>query len=150
ISTCCEIGAVSVTNDPEIRTAMRNYGENVGMSFQIQDDVLDYTSRTNILGKPIGNDIKEGKLTLPLIYACTQAPKSEAKNIVSLVKGKNITQKQVDFVQSFVKNHGGIEYATEQALNKVRSATENLERFPDSNIKQSLVNFAHFVVSREK
>ena len=94
--------------------------------------------------------IKEGKLTLPLIYACTQAPKSEAKNIVSLVKGKNITQKQVDFVQSFVKNHGGIEYATEQALNKVRSATKNLERFPDSNIKQSLVNFAHFVVSREK
>lgn len=150
ISTCCEIGAVSVTNDPEIRTAMRNYGENVGMAFQIQDDVLDYTSRTNILGKPIGNDIKEGKLTLPLIYACTQAPKSEAKNIVSLVKGKNISQKQVDFVQSFVKNHGGIEYATEQALNKVRSATENLERFPDSNIKQSLVNFAHFVVSREK
>lgn len=149
ISTCCEIGAVSASNSPEIRHAMRDFGEHVGMAFQIRDDVLDY-SRTTLIGKPAGNDIREGKLTLPLIYACSRAPRKEAKDIIDIVKSKKVNQKGVNEVQDFVRNYGGIDYANTQALTMVQKATANLEIFPDSLIKQTLLSFARFVVEREK
>lgn len=149
ISTCCEIGAVSATGDSDIRTALRTYGENVGLAFQIQDDILDYTSRTTILGKPIGNDIKEGKITLPLITACANADNSESKKIISLVKSKKVSQKEIDYVQTFVREHKGIERAQAQAQSKVNTALSALSRFDDSIAKQTLTSFAGFVISRE-
>jgi octaprenyl-diphosphate synthase len=149
ISTCCEIGAVSASHDSDIRTALRTYGENVGLAFQIQDDILDYTSRTTILGKPIGNDIKEGKITLPLITACTNADAHESKKIISLVKSKKVSQKEIDYVQSFVREHKGIERAQAQAQMKVDTALSALARFDDSIAKQTLTSFAGFVISRE-
>lgn len=150
LSTCCEIGAVSATANKEHHEALKEYGERVGMAFQIRDDVLDYESKTVILGKPIGNDIKEGKLTLPLIYACSRATKKEASAIIKKVKSGKVDQKIVDEVQQFVRSQGGIDYANTKANEMVEHALACLHHFPESTIKTTLVEFARYVVERNK
>jgi len=149
LSTCCEIGAASSTGDPERHRMLREYGENVGMAFQIRDDVLDYVGRRSITGKPTGLDLSEKKLTLPLIYALRQAPKKEGKDILSMVKngGKKI---RVNDVVTFVKKYGGIEYAEGKARQYSALAKDALCSFSASPSKDSLAAFADFVMQREK
>ncbi len=150
ISTCCEIGAISATDDTDTQIRLRNFGEQLGLAFQIRDDVLDYTSRTAILGKPVGNDIREGKLTLPLIYALQQSRNGEVKKILSLVKSKKANDKEVAYVHDFVQASGGNAYAQRKARELATEATHLLSVFPDSAYKTSLLNFAAYVVDREK
>lgn len=150
ISTCCEIGAVSATDNQESRTALRDYGELVGIAFQIQDDILDYTSRSSIIGKPIGNDIKEKKITLPMIYACENVEKSEARAIIKSVKSGNLSAKNVEEIIRFVERNHGITRAQEKAHSIIREAKEKIAHFPDSPAKTSLMNFADYVVERTK
>jgi octaprenyl-diphosphate synthase len=149
ISTCCEIGAASVSEDPEKARLLRNYGENVGLAFQIRDDMLDYTGRKSITGKPTGLDLSEKKLTLPLIHAFTKASRGEKSEILSMIKNGGKKMK-VTRVVEFVRVHGGLEYAAEQARHYAARATEQLAQFPDSPSKRSLEDFASFVVIREK
>jgi len=148
-STCCLIGSLSSTDNPEFHTALKQYGELVGIAFQIRDDILDYTSRSAILGKPIANDIKEKKLTLPLIYAASKAPKNNAKEIISIVKKGKPTSESIQRVFNFVNEYGGIEYATKKAMELSQNAKELLEIFPESESKNSLLQFADFVASRD-
>ncbi|MFM8437607.1 MAG: polyprenyl synthetase family protein, partial [Candidatus Kapaibacterium sp.] len=101
LSACCEIGAMSATDDVHVHTRLRRFGESLGQAFQIRDDVLDYTSRTSILGKPVGNDIREGKITLPLLLAQRHADASDAKKIIAIVKKKGASDKDVTHVQDF-------------------------------------------------
>lgn len=150
ISTCCEIGAVSSTADPEIRTALRNYGEYVGLAFQIRDDILDYVSRSKVLGKPVANDLKEKKITLPLIYACSQVSPKEAKRVVSAVKSGKLSDDDIANIMAFVEKNGGIAYATRRAFEFAEQAKHILGKFPDSPAKRSLCAFADFVVNRAK
>ncbi len=150
ISTCCEIGAISASAEPSVHEALRQFGEQLGMAFQIRDDVLDYTSRSSILGKPVGNDVREGKLTLPLIYALQQSRNGEVKKIISLVKSKKANDKQVEYVQGFVQANGGNEYAQQKAEQLVAEAVACIQPFPDSAFKQSLLSFAEYVIRREK
>jgi octaprenyl-diphosphate synthase len=149
LSTCCEIGAASASSNPEHRRLLREYGELVGLAFQIRDDILDYTGRKSITGKPTGLDLSEKKLTLPLIHALAVAPKAEAKEILAMVKkgGKKVN---VGEVVDFVTKHGGIAYATDRATKYAREAQELLTAFPESPARQSLVAFADFVVERQK
>jgi len=149
ISTCCEIGAASASRDPEMVRLMREYGENVGLAFQIRDDMLDFTGRRSITGKPVGLDLSEKKLTLPLIHAFTKASRKEKGEILSMIKngGKKMKVKRV---VEFVTGHGGLEYAAERARHFAAAATERLAPFPDSPSKRSLESFARFVVTREK
>ena len=149
LSTCTEIGATSSTNDTQKHELLRNYGENVGLAFQIRDDLLDYVGRKSITGKPTGLDLNEKKLTLPLIYAFTQAPKREGKEILGMIKsgGKKSNVKRV---LEFVEMNGGIDYATQRAREYSAAAKAQLSSFPDSPSKQSLISFADFVVDREK
>ena len=149
LSTCCEIGATSGTNDPEKRRRLREYGENVGLAFQIRDDLLDYTGRKSITGKPIGLDLNEKKLTLPLIYALTQAPRGEGRDILSMIKdgGKRM---KVQLVVDFVRRHGGLDYAAAKARAFASHATDALAPFPESPSKAALIGFADFVIEREK
>ncbi len=149
LSTCSEIGAASATESDEHRIAMRNYGENVGMAFQIRDDILDYTSRKSILGKPIGGDMKEKKMTLPLIYSLQQAGKSESKKIMKIIKN-GAAGKEIQYVVDFVIRNGGIAYAEERSHDFGNQARENISIFPDSDAKQSLLSFVNFVMEREK
>jgi len=149
LSTCCEIGAASSSDDPEKHRLMREYGEQVGIAFQIRDDLLDYIGRKSITGKPTGLDLSEKKLTLPLIHAISQAPPKEGKDIIGMIKngGKKVN---VGKIVDFVTTHGGIEYASARALFFANRAKETLGCFQDSPSKNSLMAFADFVIERNK
>lgn len=148
ISACCEIGARSVGADEDIAKKMYRFGELVGIAFQIKDDLFDYTN-TNLIGKPVGIDIKEQKMTLPLIYSINTASKSEKKWLIRSVKKYNLDKKRVAEVIEYVKNHGGLNYA-EQAMYDYRDkALRILDDFPDSQSKESLATLLNYVVERK-
>lgn len=149
LSTCSEIGAASTTDDPALRKAMKDYGENVGMAFQIRDDILDFTSRKSILGKPSGGDIKEKKITLPLIHALKEAPKADAKRVLKMIKA-GASDKDVERIVEFVRTNGGIAYAERRAQEYGNAARACLSALPESEARQSLEHFIDFVMEREK
>ena len=148
ISTCCEIGARAATDDDNKINAMRDYGENLGIAFQIRDDILDYVGSSKIFGKPLGGDIKEKKLTLPLIHALKNSSDGEAKSILSAIKngGKKLN---VDHVIEFVKTHKGISYAENVSNEYALKAINNLSVFENSEAKAGLESLVRFVVERK-
>ncbi len=149
LSTCSEIGAASTTDDAEQRALMKDFGENVGMAFQIRDDILDYTSRKSILGKPIGGDMKEKKITLPLIHALLHASKKDSRRVLKMIKN-GADGRAVEYVVDFVQQNGGIHYAEKRAKDFGNQARVCLKPFPDSDAKRSLEMFVDFVMEREK
>jgi octaprenyl-diphosphate synthase len=149
LSTCCEIGAASATRNEEEQQMMREYGENVGLAFQIRDDLLDYVGRKSITGKPTGLDLNEKKLTLPLIHAISKAPKKEGKQILSMIKNGGKKMKVGEIVE-FVTRYDGLEYAANRAIHHAVEAKSSIAPFSDSPAKRSLVAFADFVVHRDK
>ncbi len=146
-SACTDIGAASTTQDPEKRNLLKAYGENVGLAFQIRDDLLDYLGRKSILGKSTGSDIKEKKLTLPLIYALQNSNRHEATQALRYIK-KGARQKEIAWVLDFVRANGGIEYSSRKAEEFAALASNSLISFPDSPVKQSLLQFVDFVMER--
>ncbi len=149
LSTCTQIGAASVTADEGIIGCMRVFGENLGMVFQIRDDLLDYVGRKSITGKPTGLDMKEKKLTLPLIYAFTQAPRGESKSILRTIKN-GAKKKELQHVVEFVHNFGGIDYAAKKAEHYSAMALQALEPLPHTLSKEALRMFVDFVMERTK
>ncbi|MFT4737347.1 MAG: octaprenyl-diphosphate synthase [Cyclobacteriaceae bacterium] len=148
ITSCCEVGAASAEASPESIRLMANFGTNVGMAFQIKDDLFDYGNTS--IGKPTGIDIKEKKMTLPLIYSLNQVGSSERKRVISLIKKSADKPKNVKEVISFVKETGGIEYATEVMHEYHSKATGILDSFPDSQYKTSLKQLVQFTINRTK
>lgn len=147
LATCTEIGAASSSDDPEQRRLMREFGENVGMAFQIRDDLLDYQGRKSIIGKPTGIDMKEKKLTLPLIYALHQGNRKDAKQALKRIKN-GARQKDIEWLVEFVENSGGIDYAKSKAEEYSERARIALAPFPDSEAKEALLEFVEFVMER--
>lgn len=148
LSTCCEIGARSATTSNEKIEALRNYGENLGIAFQIKDDILDFTG-TKKIGKPLGGDIKEKKLTLPLIHTLSKEEKSSVTQIKKGIKrGKK--NKKIDELIELVKSNGGIEYSLKAAHDYSEKAKNCLSIFEDSEYKDSLIALVDFVIDREK
>ena len=150
MSSCCEIGAVSASDNPIDHQNMSEYGELVGIAFQIKDDLLDYTSKTSLIGKPAGNDIIEGKVTLPMIYSLKQSNYSEKHKITKLLKSDKNTKTEINYVIDFVKSKGGLEYAEKEAIKYSELAKSKIALYPNSPAKQSLIDFADFVVNRDK
>lgn len=149
ISACTACGAKSVTDDPEIIQLMKDLGENIGIAFQIKDDLLDYEG-TGMTGKTIGNDIKEKKITLPLIYALDQSANSKKRHILGIVKNKKKTKTEIAEVISFVSEYGGLEYASLK-MNQYRDkALAILDSYPDSEVKNSLKEFIQYTTSRHR
>jgi octaprenyl-diphosphate synthase len=149
ISACTACGARSVTEDSETIQLMKEFGENIGIAFQIRDDILDYEG-TGLTGKTVGNDIKEKKITLPLIHALEQSPASKKKHILGIVKTRKKTKAEISEVISFVIDYGGIEYA-ELKMNQYRDkALAILDSFPESDVKESLKEFVQYTTSRKK
>ncbi|NJD21369.1 MAG: polyprenyl synthetase family protein [Melioribacter sp.] len=148
LSTCCEIGARASTDDESKITAMKEFGENLGIAFQIRDDILDFIGTKNIFGKSLGADIKEKKITLPLIFALKNAPKDESIKIINLLKSKERKTK-VDVVIKFVKMYEGIEYSEKVALEYSKTALSKLEQFQTSESRLSLESLVSFVVERK-
>lgn len=146
-SACTDIGAASTTQDQEKRNLLKAFGENVGLAFQIRDDLLDYLGRKRILGKSTGSDIKEKKLTLPLIFALQNSNRHEATQALRYIK-KGARQKEITWVLDFVRKNGGIEYSSRKAEEFSTLAIKSLVSFPDSPVKQSLLQFVAFVTQR--
>lgn len=147
ISTCCEIGALSTSDNITYHSALRQYGEKIGCVFQIRDDIFDYSGGNSLIGKPSGNDVKEKKITLPLIYAFSQAPAKESKAILKLVK-KGANKAGVHEVVRFVHQYGGVEYAEKKAQQLIDEAKQELEVFEPSAAKTALIQFADFSLHR--
>ena len=149
ISACTACGARSVTDDPETIRLMKDFGENIGIAFQIRDDLLDYEG-TGLTGKTVGNDIKEKKITLPLIYALEQSASSKKRHILGVVKNRKKTKTDINEVISFVSDNGGMEYAGLK-MNQYRDkALAILDSYPDSDVKDSLKEFVYYTTSRKK
>lgn len=146
IASCCSVGASSSGSTEDVVRKMREFGEKIGMAFQIKDDLFDYGELE--IGKPVGIDIKEKKMTLPLIYALSQAGWLEKRRIISIVKNESEKPKKVKEVIEFVKKSGGIEYAN-TAMNKFhKDALQILIDFPESTYKQSLIKLVQFTIDR--
>ncbi|MGA9293807.1 MAG: polyprenyl synthetase family protein [Ignavibacteriaceae bacterium] len=148
LETCCQIGALSATENKAQHEAMKNFGTNLGIAFQIRDDILDYDGAASLIGKPVGGDIKEKKITLPLIYSLNQVDKEKAKEIKKLIKDGN-KKENIKKVIEFVRRNNGIEYALETAANYSAKAKESLKDFPDSPSKSALESLIDFVINRK-
>jgi octaprenyl-diphosphate synthase len=148
IASCCSVGASSSDADDATIEKMRLFGEKVGMAFQIKDDLFDYG--TAEIGKPLGIDIKEKKMTLPLIYALRNASLIEKKKVIFKIKNQSHKSKKVQEVIDFVKQSGGIEYAQNVMEKFYNEALEILSTFSDSVFKSSLNDLVQFTIMREK
>lgn len=148
ISTCTIIGAMSITSDDSVLEDFRLFGEYLGIAFQIKDDILDFEGTSSIMGKPTGNDLREKKLTLPLIYALNQAEKSEVRRIKNKIRGK-LSNKDIEFILQFVNQYSGIEYARRKAREYANKALAILEKYPNSDSKTALANLVEFILERK-
>ena len=149
LAACTACGARSVSEEAETIQLMKDFGENIGIAFQIRDDILDYEG-TGLTGKTVGNDIKEKKITLPLIHALEQSANSKKRHILNIVKNKKKTRAEIGEVISFVMDYGGLNYA-ELKMNQYRDkALAILDSYPDSEVKESLKEFVHYTTSRKK
>jgi octaprenyl-diphosphate synthase len=147
IAACTATGARSVTEDPDTIQLMKDFGENIGIAFQIRDDILDYEAN-GLTGKTIGNDIKERKITLPLINSLELASSLQKRHILSIVRSRKKTKSEINEVIEFVRASGGLEYA-ELKMNQFRDkALAILDSYPDSDVKDSLKGFVYFTTSR--
>ncbi len=147
IASCCAIGSSSSGASPEIVENMKKFGECVGMAFQIKDDLFDYGD--DEIGKPLGIDIKEKKMTLPLIHSLSKAPWLEKRRIIGIVKNNSEDAKKVKQVIDFVKKSGGIEYANQKMKVYFDQAMLLLETVPPSEYKTSLVDLVKFTIERK-
>lgn len=148
IAACCSLGAASVKPESQHVETMRKFGELIGMAFQIKDDLFDYGDTQ--IGKPTGIDIKEQKMTLPLIYALTQASKQDKNWLINSIKNHNKDAKRVKEVIAFVKDHGGLDYAIKKMKDFQEEALQLLNTYPDSEYKNSLQLMVNYVIDRKK
>jgi len=148
IAACCSMGACSVRPDSEEVETFRKFGELCGMAFQIKDDLFDYGAEQ--IGKPTGIDIKEQKMTLPLIYALVQSDKERKKWLINSIKNHNKNKKRVKEVIAYVKEMGGLEYAVDKMLEFKDEALAILDNYPDSEYKSALTLMVNYVVDRKK
>jgi octaprenyl-diphosphate synthase len=146
LSSSCGAGAASVTKDESIIQKMREFGEMVGMAFQIKDDLFDYGDA--VIGKPTGNDIKEKKLTLPLIHILQKVEPGLKKEIINIVKNNNNDKKKVKFVIDNVVANGGIEYATQKMIEYRDKAITILYSFPESPSRAALEELVRYTTDR--
>lgn len=148
IASCCACGAASAGADVETIEKMRLFGEKIGMAFQIKDDLFDFG--TDDVGKPLGIDIKEKKMTLPLIYSLSKVDRKEKQRIINLVKNHNEDNAKVEEVITFVRNNGGLAYAEMQMHRYQDEAFEVLHTFPAHSARTALEQLVRFTTERKK
>ena len=148
IAACCAMGAASVGSSKEEIERFHSFGEYAGMAFQIKDDLFDYGD--DRIGKPTGIDIKEQKMTLPLIHVLNKVDKKQRNWLIDSVKRYNTDKKRVKEVIQFVKDQGGLEYAERQMIHYKDAALELLSKYPDNEYKEALANLVTYVVDRKK
>ena len=148
IAACTAIGAASVDAPKDEVERMRKFGELIGISFQIKDDLFDYSEEK--IGKPTGIDIKEQKMTLPLIYTLNNCSNKERRWLINSVKNHNKNKVRVKEVIEFVKQNGGIQYTETRMKEYQEAALSILDTYPESPFKDSLMTMVNYVIDREK
>jgi octaprenyl-diphosphate synthase len=147
LASACAAGAYSASHDEDTAEKMRLFGEKTGMAFQIKDDLFDYG--TDSIGKPTGNDIKEKKLTLPLIYTLNNVNKQTKRELIYIIKNENKNTEKVNRVISVVKESGGIDYATAKMLGFRDEALSILSSFKSDDVRKSLEELVRFTTDRK-
>jgi octaprenyl-diphosphate synthase len=147
LASACAAGAWSATGDEALTQKMKDFGQKVGIAFQIKDDLFDYAADN--VGKPTGNDIKEKKLTLPLIYTLNNIDKKKRREIIYIVKNQNKVKAKVDYILKEVAASGGIEYTINKMNQYKQEALDILATFPDSEIKKGFEDLVNFVTDRK-
>jgi octaprenyl-diphosphate synthase len=148
IAACTAAGALSSGATKENIERMREFGENLGIAFQIRDDLLDY-EKTNLSGKPTGNDLKEKKMTLPLIHVLEKMPSSKKRQILSTIRKHHKNEKKIAPIVQFVKDNGGIDYAREKMTEYRDKALEILNSYPEGDAREGLIELVHFTTTRK-
>lgn len=148
-SVACEIGAILGKKDTKTRHLLRDFGKNLGIAFQLVDDLLDYTSYNNKLGKQVGTDLKEGKVTLPLIHALKHAKNKEKKLIVNTLKKQSITNADFEKIKRIIEETGGFEYTYETTKKYINASKKCLETFKDSPYKDALFTLNDIMLNRD-
>jgi octaprenyl-diphosphate synthase len=147
LASACGAGAWSTSQNEELTNRMREFGEKVGIAFQIKDDLFDYAAQD--IGKPTGNDIKEKKLTLPLIYTLNNVDKKTRREIIYIIKNENTRKPKVAHVIDVVNKTGGIDYTIAKMNEYKQEALQLLSTFPDSEIKKGFEDLVNFVTDRK-
>jgi octaprenyl-diphosphate synthase len=147
VASACAAGAWSTTNNDDLTEKMKSFGENAGMAFQIKDDLFDYSS--DKIGKPTGNDIKEKKLTLPLIYTLNNTDKKTRRKIIFIIKNESDDKEKIKYVIEKVIECGGINYTTKKMNEFKQRSIEVLHQFPDNPYRKGLEDLVNFVTERK-
>ncbi|RMG59484.1 MAG: polyprenyl synthetase family protein [Bacteroidetes bacterium] len=147
-ASCCETGAASATDDKDVQERMRLFGEKVGIAFQIKDDLFDYGD--DDVGKPRAIDIKERKLTLPLIHVLNKSSWAERRRLINIVKNHNTDPKQVRYLIDYVADHDGLTYSRAVMQQYIREAEALLLQFEPSPARESLIALMHYAIDRKK
>ena len=147
--TCTHAAAISTRASQELATHLSQLGDYIGICFQIKDDIFDYSDSSEI-GKPTGNDMIEGKLTLPVLYVLNQKKDAWATSLAHRIKEGTASSEEIASLIDYTKKNGGIEYAEEVMHNYRQKAIDILNQFPDSPIKDSLNHYINYVIDRSK
>ncbi|MBB78834.1 MAG: polyprenyl synthetase [Crocinitomicaceae bacterium] len=148
ISTCCELGALSVNRIDE-HANMSKFGELIGIAFQLKDDIFDY-GKPDEIGKPTGIDIREQKITLPLIYVLNNAPKKIKRELINIIKNHNENPNRVKNAINLVIEHGGIEYTYSKMIEYKEKALNLIKDLPNSEAKESIIELVEYTTTRKK
>ncbi|MBF0451983.1 MAG: polyprenyl synthetase family protein [Candidatus Magnetomorum sp.] len=149
MQAACESGAIIADASPDILKAVSNYGRNIGIAFQIADDILDYTAETHILGKQIGADLREGKLTLPVIYTLQQANPTERVFIEKIIQDVHFSHTDFEKLIDIMRTYNSVNFCLDQAKAFVEKARKPLMVIPETPEHQILYDIADFVVARD-
>jgi octaprenyl-diphosphate synthase len=150
ISAACQAGAILGKVSAEMENALSDFGMDLGIAFQLMDDVLDYAADQEEFGKSIGHDIEEGKITLPLIHALNHSTDAEKSRIGDIVSAETVEDEDFAFAFDLVHRHRGIEYTVSRACEYVERAKASLKPFPQSKIKSALFELSDYVVTRQR
>ncbi|WP_028894438.1 polyprenyl synthetase family protein [Syntrophorhabdus aromaticivorans] len=148
-SAACEVGGILGEVSQKKRLALRDFGYNLGMAFQLTDDILDYVSDDAVLGKRVGTDLKEGKVTLPLIHALKHGTDKEKGYVAAVLNKAKMTPRDFERVRKIIRKHGGVEYTSKVTKQFVDNAKDFLKVFKPSVYKESLMTLADYMLARE-
>ncbi|MBW2359035.1 MAG: polyprenyl synthetase family protein [Deltaproteobacteria bacterium] len=149
ISAACACGAIISGAEADVEESLERFGLNMGIAFQLMDDLLDYTSSKEVFGKPVGKDLKEGKITLPLIYTLLSLEESERKRLESLLKSQRAAEEDYRNLIEIVRSNGALDQIRDEAQTYVNKAAGYLSSFPDSPAKESLLELNQYIIKRK-
>ena len=150
IAACCQTGAVSMKASKDQSERFRLFGENIGIAFQIKDDLFDYRSSNKIIGKPVGLDIRDKKMTLPLIYTMNKVDKKTKNEIINTIKNHNQNAKKINHIINIIKKNGGVEYSEKTMRVFEKKSLKILDEFPTNESSKALRGLVNYVINRTK